>query len=112
MKAEDKVRLFNAVTAYDKAQKKRPGYNPYALGHYAKGLTNIGRHVEAGHSLRDAIITEFNGRLADRLLKAVGLELMTKEEARYGLAKKLPELPDEDEEEAEANDDPNYADYK
>jgi len=98
MKTEDKVRLFNAVTAYDKAQKKkkRPGYNGYALGLYAKGLKNIVRHCDAGHPLRDAIITEFNGRLADRLLKAVGLEPLTNIEARYG-GSFLPPLPDEEE---------------
>lgn len=90
----DAIRLFNAVTAYDiKASGKR-GYNPYALGHYAAALSKVQQYVDNGHSLRDAIITCFLGRLCDTLLRAVKLPVMTQDEAKYGLAIKLPELDD------------------
>lgn len=91
------VNLLNAVTEYDRAQSKKRGYNPYALGHYTRGLGNIRKRVDLGQPLRDAIITEFCGRLCDRLLRSVGLEVMSGREARHGLENKLPALPDDDE---------------
>lgn len=51
-------------------ESARPHYNRYALGHYAKGLQAIRDHLAAGQSLRFAILCEFNGRLADKLLRA------------------------------------------
>lgn len=89
-----RAKLFMTLTEHDRKEARKPGHNPYALAHYAKGLTDIGRHCASGHPLRSAIITEFTGRLADKLLKAVGLDKMTDREARYGLDKRLPELPD------------------
>lgn len=87
-----KIALFNAVTEYDRKQSTKRGYNPHALGHYAAALQNVDRYVDAGHDLRSAIITCFLGRLCDKLLKAVDLPLMTNDEAKRGLAVKLPEL--------------------
>lgn len=87
--------LLSAITAYDRAQSKRQSYNHYALGHYAKALGNIRQRLALGQELRDAIITEFVGRLCDRLLRAVDLPVMTDQEAR-GLAIKLPDLPDDE----------------
>ncbi len=95
--ATDHARLLDAVTAYDRRAATTKAYNRFALAHYARGLTNVRRHVQDGATVRDAIITEFVGRLADRLLRAVGCDLMTKDEARFGLAKRLPTLPDDDE---------------
>ncbi len=79
---QDKVRLFNAVTEFDRKASKRRGYNPHAIGHYARGLNNLAERVENGETLRAAIMREFIGRLCDVLLRAVSLPLMTKEEAR------------------------------
>ena len=97
MKSDDRVRLFNAMTEYDRKQSGRKGYNPHALGHYARGLQKVSQRVSIGQPLRDAIITEFVGRLCDTLLRAVGLPKMTDDEAKWGLAVKLPELPDDGE---------------
>lgn len=96
MTATEHAKLLNTLCTYDKAQSKKASYNRYALSHYMRGLTNVGKRVELGQPLRSAIITEFLGVLADKLLKAVALPLMTKAEARYGLQPRLPELPDED----------------
>lgn len=84
--------LLNALTEYDCQQSTKKGYNPYALGQYLQALQNVGRYLEAGFPLRDAIVTCFLGRLCDKLLKAASLPLLTRDEAKYGLAKKLPEL--------------------
>ncbi len=90
----NEVKLFNAVTEFDRRASKRKGYNPHALGHYAAALQNVKRYVAMGHDLRDAIITCFLGRLCDCCLKSVGLDVMTKDEAKYGLANRLPQLDD------------------
>lgn len=37
--------LFGAVTQYDERASKRPGYNRYALGHYAKAMGDIDKDV-------------------------------------------------------------------
>lgn len=92
----DHQKLFSAVADYDRKQSTKKGYNPYALAHYAKALQNVDRYVALGHPLRDAIVNCFRERLCDTLLKAVGLPLMSKEEAKYGPSIRLPELPDVD----------------
>jgi hypothetical protein len=83
--------ILNTLTTYDRRYNKR---NPYALGHYAKALNAVRWHVERGQDLRTAIVAFFTGKLCDRVLKSVGLELMTDSEARHG-GKRL-EYPDED----------------
>lgn len=90
------AKLLCAATEYDRAQSKRKGYNPYALGHYARGLNRIRQRADIGQPLRESILSEFSGRLCDRLLRAVGLDLMTDSEARRGLYPPLPELPDDE----------------
>lgn len=91
------VKLFNAVTGYDRQQSTKKGYNPYALGHYAKALGNVKWYTENGFPLRKAIITCFTGRLCDKLLRAVDLPVMTRDEARFGLVRRLPAVPSDDE---------------
>lgn len=83
MQATDRVKLFNALTAYDKKQSTKKGYNPYALGHYASALARTAEMVENGTELREAIIRCFLGRLQAALLKAVGASAATREESRF-----------------------------
>jgi hypothetical protein len=86
------VKLFNAVTEYDRKQSTKKFYNPYALAHYSRALAHVRAHVAAGADLRTAILNCFLGRLADVCLKALGLEKMSRDEARFGPAVKLPEI--------------------
>lgn len=72
--------LFNAVTEFDRRASKRKGYNPYALGHYAKALQEVRLDVAAGATLRQALLVNFNGRLLDCLLKSIGEPLFTPDE--------------------------------
>lgn len=72
--------LFNAVTEHDQKQAKKPGYNIWALGHYARGLQLVEKHVDNGADLRDAITNCFVGQLCDKLLKAVKLPKLTQTE--------------------------------
>ncbi len=90
------AKLLHAATEYDRKQSTRKGYNRFALGHYCRALQNVRKRVGLGHPLRDSIITEFCGILCDRMLKAASLPIMTDAEARHGLAKRLPELPDDE----------------
>ena len=92
MEPKTHATLLNTLTEYDRKQSKKQGYSIYALTHYCKALNNVQRYVTAGHDLRDAIITCFLGKLADKFLKSVNLQLMTDNEAKFGLHNKLPEL--------------------
>jgi len=65
-------RLLHAVTEYDRKQEKRKGYNHYALAQYIGRLQEIEKDIAAGMSVREALVSGFNGRLLDILLKAAG----------------------------------------
>lgn len=86
------ARLHAAIVDHDRRESKKRGYNPHALGQYCAALQRVDTYVAAGHDLRSAIITCFIGRLCDKLLVAAGLPLMSDDEARFGLANKLPEI--------------------
>jgi hypothetical protein len=77
------IKLAHAVTEYDRKQFGKRGYNPYALGQYLQAVANVDEDLAAGMDLRKAIVSNFNGRLLDRCLKAVGLETSTIEEQRF-----------------------------
>ena len=66
------VKLFNAATEFDRRASKRAGYNPHALGHYARALGLIRRAVAAGRPIREAIVVTTLDRFRDCLLKAIG----------------------------------------
>ena len=100
MSASDNARMLHAVTEYDKSAAKRPGHNPYFLAHACRAMGCVRQRVALGQQLRGAVITEFTGRLCDKVLKALGCPPMTRDEAKFGLAVRLPALPD-DEDDAE-----------
>ena len=86
------LKLVNAVTEYDRQQSKRSHYNFYAICHYLGAVEKVAKHVDNGAELRTAILNCFLGRLCDRVLKSVGLDKMTIEEAKYGAFEKLPDI--------------------
>jgi len=72
--------LIHAVTAYDRKQSTRRGYNPYALGQYFQRIDEVCLDIEAGAEPRAALMAGFNDRLLDVLLKAAGLPVSTRPE--------------------------------
>jgi hypothetical protein len=77
--------LRHAIIQYDTRQKSsRTGYNLYALPQYMKRLEEVFADIEHGADPRAAIVAGFTGRLCDRMLKAVGLPITTREEQRGG----------------------------
>ena len=83
--ATNRARIVNAFTEYDRKQKGKKGYNPYALGHYCMALDNVAEYMQDGYTLRQAIIKSYLGRLCDSILRALDLPVMTKDEAKYGI---------------------------
>ena len=65
-------KLSHAVTEYDRKQQGKRGYNVYALSHYLGAVNDVEDAVKSGKSLRSALVSNFNGRLLDACLKAVG----------------------------------------
>lgn len=79
MNAATKQKLIHAVTAYDRKQEGRRGYNRYALAQYLDRVEDASKH---GGTLRQALVANFNDRLLDVCLKAVGEPKATYEELR------------------------------
>lgn len=75
--------LVHTVTEYDRKQSTKRGYNIYALSQYLNAIEVAEIRMEKGRTLREALVSSFNGRLLDRLLKAVGEPTSTVEEQRY-----------------------------
>ena len=88
-----RIKMVNALTDYDRKQSVKRGYNPYALGHYFEALEYIGKCVDSGHSLEDAIWDAFTGPLLTVALKAAGIK-KDKERRQYHICRRL--LQDDD----------------
>lgn len=82
MDEKTRFKLSHAVIEYDRKQSTRRGYNMYALSHYCAAVQAIEADVDTGIALRAAILEHLTGRLADAVLRAVGLPKMTDNEAR------------------------------
>ena len=78
-------KIVSALISYDKKQSTRKGYNPYALPQYLAAVDNVESRMAKGYTLREAIIKSYLDRLCDAVLRALGLELMTKDEAKWGI---------------------------
>jgi hypothetical protein len=76
--------LVNTVTAYDRQQSTKKGYNRYALGLYFHAIAGVDERLNAGEDLRTVLVTSFNGRLLDRCLKALQLAPATTNEHTFG----------------------------
>lgn len=74
--------LLHTLTDYDRKQSTKRGYNHYALAIYMGALERVKEDVRSGRSLRQAIVDNFNDRLRDVLLRAVGEERTTDRERR------------------------------
>ena len=71
MEAHIRAKLLHTLTEHDRKVSTKPGYNHYALGHYAKALQNVDELVSKGKNVGDAIRECFLGRLQTKLLKAL-----------------------------------------
>lgn len=66
------VVLFCAIGSWDKRQAKKPGYNPYAMGHYCGALRRSTDMVESGQcGYTQALERNFCGPLLKFLLKEI-----------------------------------------
>jgi hypothetical protein len=78
--SEIKARLVHAVTAYDRKQSTKRGYNHYALGQYLERIEMIMDDIANGSDPRKAIVAGFSDRLLDHCLKALGESGFTESE--------------------------------
>jgi hypothetical protein len=70
-----KDKLLHAVTEWDRRASKRKGYNPFALGLMFEAVDRTSAAIEGGATVRVALVANFNDRLLDHCLKAVGEEV-------------------------------------
>ena len=77
---EIRFKLVHTATEYDRTQETKKYYNPYALSQYFAATERVLEEVQKGVSVRQALLNNFQGRLLDSLLKAVGEAKFTKEE--------------------------------
>jgi len=66
-----KQTLIHAVTAYDRKQANKRGYNVYALGQYLARVDDVLADIEAGANTFDAINAGFCGPLLAHVTKTV-----------------------------------------
>lgn len=76
--------LVHAVTAFDRKQSTKRGYNIYALGQYLIRVDEVCADIDKGAETRAAIVAGFNGRLADACLRALNLPITSEDECRNG----------------------------
>lgn len=77
-----KEKLIHAVTAYDRKQSKKRGYNPHALGIYFQRIDEICADIERGADVRKALCAGLSDRLLDHCLKALELPVSTVTESQ------------------------------
>jgi len=88
-------KILNALTEFDRKASKRAGHNRYALGHYCKALQSVETDLAHGApSLRIAILVNFNDRLLDAVLRAIGEPEFTPQERWTIRTWNVPELCD------------------
>jgi hypothetical protein len=63
--------LAHAVTAYDRKQEGKRGYNHYALGRCLAICEDIANDVRGGRSLAQSLEYSFNGRLRDHVARTL-----------------------------------------
>lgn len=64
-------RLVHALTAYDRKQSVRRGYNMHALSLYFMALDNAAELVSQGHTWPTALSEVFEGPVLKAALKAL-----------------------------------------
>lgn len=77
-------KMIRALTAYDRTQSTRPGFNRYALPQYFAAAHDADDAIARGDDPRKAILGCFNGRLATVVLRSLDLPALTVAEARRG----------------------------
>ncbi len=79
-------RMAHIVTTYDIKESTKRGYNRYAIAMYLGAVQEVCAELEANPNLetRKVIISHFNGRLCDAILRGLAFNPQTKDELRYG----------------------------
>ncbi len=78
----DYLKIQTALIKLDSKQRRKAGYNPYAMSHYMGALGNIKDMVKSGSTLRAACCACLCGRLLDVVLKSLGEPISTNAEQR------------------------------
>jgi hypothetical protein len=76
-----RLKMIHAVTQYDIKESRKPGYNIYGLPIMLGAVSRTAELLADGFTPRQAILANFNGRLATVVLKSVGEKALTKDEA-------------------------------
>lgn len=74
--------LTAAIMEYDREESKKKSYNRYAMPILLGRVADVVADIERGADVRQAILAGFNGRVADKALKSVGLPRAAGEEKR------------------------------
>jgi len=90
MTEQQNLAMIQLLTAYDRKQSTKRNYNIYGIGHYFGGVETVQKHCDNGAPLRLAILNVFQDRLCDHVLKGMGLDKMTIDEARWCDFQRLP----------------------
>jgi hypothetical protein len=86
-------KLVHALTAYDRKQSTKRGYNPNALGIYFQRIDDVIADIDRGADPRAAIVAGFTGRVQDAALRGAGLALGSDQEVRGGSITYQPARP-------------------
>ncbi len=65
-------KMVSEITAYDRRQSTKRGYNMFALPIMIGAAQEASKAIESGKPARAAIVDKFCGRLLDRILKVIG----------------------------------------
>lgn len=76
------VRITAEITSYDRRMSRGRHYNIWALPQYLGAWHRAEQAIADGATVRAALTSHFCGRLLDRLLKAAGEPLSTRDEQR------------------------------
>ena len=68
-----RARLLLILTNYDKRQSNKRGYNPYALGHYCRGIGEVCEALDNGEAIESALKKSFCGSLLRHIAKKLGV---------------------------------------
>ena len=78
----ERDKVSHALIQYDEREAKKSYHNPYAIGHYLAALEKAESAVSSGATWRDALMSNFNGKLLSAVLRSIGEKPASKEETQ------------------------------